>query len=153
MRNPLSLLGNVVSYIKKFIQRGLHGISEEDMWNLDYYVSSVMIEGLRYLKENNRGYPAEVIDSDTNQINDADDKRYNRKWIKILEELEWTFDIAKQITHGDVEYVKIEHYEEMAPKMIELTKKHGGRVLSMLEIRRFNKGFRLFKKYFFSLWD
>lgn len=138
--------------IKKFIQRGRHGISEEDMWSLDYYLADVIIKGVKYLRKRSHGYPVELIDTE-NEKSTEDDERHHKEWLNILSEIEWTFETAKKIVDSEVTYIKLTDYEEMIDKYKALTEKYDGRVLTVEEIKRFNRGFRLFKKHFFSLWD
>lgn len=46
--------------IKCFIQRGIRGYSNEDLWSFDYYLSGVIANGLKDLKKMAHGYPGEL---------------------------------------------------------------------------------------------
>lgn len=53
-------------YIK---QRMTRGISDCDIWNLDWFIAKSIITGIKYLKENGYGYNPEILDENGDRIN------------------------------------------------------------------------------------
>jgi len=49
----------VVRPVRKFIQRGIRGWSDEDVWGFDTYINRITAEGLLRLAETSHGYPNE----------------------------------------------------------------------------------------------
>lgn len=60
--------------IKKFIQRGRRGWSDEDTWDFDSYLSEVISGGCKHLANNTHSYP-----------NDAGEAEWGNILIKISE--------------------------------------------------------------------
>lgn len=58
--------------IKKFIQRGQRGWSDEDTWSFDYYLAEVISGGCKYLTDNSHSYP---------------DGLTEKKWKRILNKI------------------------------------------------------------------
>lgn len=48
--------------LRWFIQRGRRGWSDDDLWNLDYYLASVLAGSLRALDERGVGFPCRKPD-------------------------------------------------------------------------------------------
>lgn len=58
--------------LKNFIQRGKRGWCPQDTWNLDVYLSKVISESVKHLRENTVSYPHEMS---------------FRQWKKILKQI------------------------------------------------------------------
>jgi len=105
--NPRDLINN----IDWFMQRGLRGYSDYDVWDFDDYLSKVIRDGLTNLKNNSNGHPGEL--------------KSMEEWQGILDEIIWIFKVDK------------EQILKLSPE----------------EKKRYNKGWKLFQKYFYNLWD
>lgn len=125
--------------LKAFIQRGKRGWANRDTWNFDYFLADVIVGGVKYLKKTQHGHPSALT---------------QKQWDKILNEITWTFKTAKKISDGDVFYIDVEEYDKLARQWKK--KMYGGITLKLLtkkECMKYERGFNLFKKHFFSLWD
>lgn len=127
--------------IGTFVQRGKRGWAMSDTWEFSYYLSKVISEGIYHLKENSYGCPVGLTEG---------------KWIDILNSIKYTFDLAKRITDGDLHLIKDKKQRKKWQKNLnELNKKYKcyDRCMTEEEIKDYEKGWKLFKAHFFSLWD
>jgi hypothetical protein len=63
---------NIFRELKYFIQRGIRGYSDKDLWDFDFYLAEMISRALYQLKKIQHGYPAELTE---------------KKWDKILEDI------------------------------------------------------------------
>jgi hypothetical protein len=135
--------------IKHFIQRGKKGWSSGDWWRFDYYISDIIVECLKQMKEKGHGLPT--------AIPNKDEKEALKEWHTILEGIIYTFTIAKEIADGDVLLIEDSKDRKKQVKYTKhLNKKYPGipmRVLTVKEIKKYKKGWKLLEKWFFNLWD
>lgn len=61
LRSPKTLYRAV----KRFIQRGRRGWADEDVWNLDHYLSGVIAGTLKHLADTSHSYPLQYGDFDS----------------------------------------------------------------------------------------
>ena len=123
--------------IKTFIQRGRKGWANSDTWGFDYYLSEVIAEGVKHLKK--------IGHHDIKEIN------------KII----YTFETAKKICEGELIYqlpsedFSWAKYKRMKRTCANIRKKYKikYRPMTKRESIKFEKGFDVFKKEFFRLWD
>jgi len=128
-------------YIRRFIQRGKRGYANCDTWNFCYYLSDVIGKGTRHLKRQLNGHPDSLTEG---------------QWVDTLNSIANTFDIARNIINGDLYLIEDEDdRKKWAKNLKKINKKYkdNARCMTDTEIREFNRGWRLFKEYFFSLWD
>lgn len=127
IRNMKSILHG----FKRFLQRGRHGISLYDVWDLDHYILQVFENGINELKNNHNGYPASLT---------------SEEWEDILSRIEELIKIIK--TEGiDCEEAN-KYYEsnnELWFKAVQEWEKYRQESLEEL--------CDLMKKWFFDLWD
>jgi hypothetical protein len=127
----------VLKKVKHFYQRAARGYSDEDVWDFDTYLSSMMPGALRQLKKG-YGCPSEFYD----------DKNRNlecEKWHVALEEMALGFEAAAFIKNcGYRKWVEREDgfvsIETDTDALINAKKK-------------MEKGLSLFAKYYLDLWD
>lgn len=62
---------------KRGLQRAYRGWADEDTWNLDRYLASVIKESVTYLKSYKYGYPTDLTE---------------KEWDEILSDIIYTFD-------------------------------------------------------------
>jgi len=123
--------------IKYFIQRGHRGWSDEDRWNMDSYLISIILPMLKELKKKTHSYPGDLTEE---------------KWDKLLDEMIIGFEAANRVIEDDYyKEVSGDSIEDIhnAPK--EEIREWGRR--SMADQKLFHKKMKIFNKYFFSLWD
>lgn len=51
-----------IGHIKWFVQRGVRGYSDRDLWSLDYYLSSVLSKSLIQLADTTHGHPCRATE-------------------------------------------------------------------------------------------
>lgn len=112
--------------IKSFIQRGIRGWSDEDAWDLHWYLSEVISESVHHLRKTVHGYPCDLEGPE--------------EWDDILSKIEMAFRLASD---EECYYIPVSTGDEEEWKYIENKEVEG----------KTDEGFRLFKEYFFHLWD
>jgi len=110
--------------IKWFIQRGKRGYSDSDLWDFDSYLAEIISKGLKEFSEEIHGVPDDIA----KKFKDEDKELIEsvKEWKRILLEISWTFENTDLID-------RVEYDKEV--------------------LKRYNNGWRLFKKYFYHLWD
>jgi hypothetical protein len=132
---------DIVRKIIRGIQRGYNGWANEDTWGLCNYLSTVIHQSVHHLKENIHGMPLDLTEG---------------QWIDILNEITYAFELTKRISNDDLYLIRDPKKREKWQKTLdELNKKYkeNCRCMTPKEIRAYEKGWKLFKKYFFNLWD
>jgi len=128
--------------ILAFIQRGKRGWANRDVWGFGKHLSKIILEGLKHLKQYQNGHPGDLTEE---------------QWIDILNQIIYTFETAYDIWDGDVYYMALHEWDEKRyQEMLTYSKtKDAGikKILNKKEARELEEGFKLFNKYFFSLWD
>ena len=127
--------------VRTFLQRGKRGWGHSDVWGLSHYLSKTISETVKHLKENNHGHPAGMTEG---------------KWIDILNEITYGFDLVKQTVEGDLYYIKGQLRRKKWQKIADgINKKCGShdRCMTDEEIKAYERGFDLFRKFFINLWD
>jgi len=132
--------------IKCFIQRGQRGWSDRDWWNLDYYISNILIGGLNKIKKEGNSHPPKIT---------------YKEWKKVLNNMIDTFKTAQKMMDNNILYIPTNKWNKKQYKDLKIftknfNKKHPEdkhRVLTKKQVKKFEEGFDLFKEYFFQLWD
>lgn len=130
--------------IKWFFQRGNQGYADFDVWGFADYLSEVIVGGLKQLKKIKHGVPNYFCI----YKNDKELKKANKDWEKTLDKMIYTFETAKQIMSHEFNYLPNWSKYQKA-KM----RKQGFKVLTKRQEKKYEEGWALFQKHFFSLWD
>jgi hypothetical protein len=137
-------------YCVRFYQRGRYGISIQDTWHLDFYLTDIIIQGIKTLKNSQIGYiiclPEDINKKWSQELED----RNTKEWCRILDEIIWTFETNQKIINLDWVGLQEEYSEELANKLINLVYTH---VMTKEECERYKQGWKYFQKYFNALWD
>jgi len=132
--------------VKTFIQRGMRGWADSDTWCLDYYIATVISEGVKHLIKYGNSC-------------------WTKKDLASLKEIIKTFETANEINGHKLIYTESKKFTWSAYKKQKRTCKymnkkypdgdsgHAYRVMTLREVLRFEKGFDTFKEKFFYLWD
>ncbi|MEK6880087.1 MAG: hypothetical protein AABY22_10785 [Nanoarchaeota archaeon] len=155
--------------IKYFIQRGIHGYSNRDVWGFHHYLSYTIVGGLKRLKETKHGYPLTVLNEKYldkhGNCTDEGDEINQKNWDNILDSMIWTFETSKRIEEDYWHYQESKKYskkiadkyrklhEELRNKRPHIHEEGFGYVLTKEECKKYEKGWKYFQKYFFNLWD
>lgn len=134
-------------------QRSKRGYSDEDVWSFDRYLATIISGGVSRLKNGN-GIPSEIM----HRYPKNTDAMNAKIWNNVLDDIACTFETAIKIIDADLIYVSRDRESErkrLALSTRQVAKKcHDKiRIMSVAECRAFERGFDLFKEYFFSLWD
>lgn len=141
--NTIRYLTELPYKIKYFFQRGKNGIAVEDCWALDSYLADIIVKGVIWLKKNSHGLPTW---RENKQVSQA-----KKEWNDILDNIIYTFKTAKEITNGDTWYIPLKKWNKK--EYYRLKKQDFTKVLTLKQTRKLEKGFDLFKEYYFALWD
>ena len=118
-----------IKHIKWYYQRMQYGVSDKDVWSLDYYLAKVIVRGVTELRLTDYGYPSEMADSRVISEGTVGDKKAMDGWNIILCKIILGFNHIIRLHDG----LEIE--------------------LSRNEKEEFNEAMDLFKKYYFNLWS
>ena len=125
-------------------------IDPHDTWSMDHTLAPIILPMLKQLKETKHGAPAvefkdvpeELMPPDAEAVkklymeNGETDENYFKRWDYVLDEMIWAFEQkCRDDWMEDYDYNKWDH---------EGAKAHQDRM---------SNGFRLFGKYYESLWD
>ena len=127
--------------VRTFIQRGKNGWGVEDTWGFDYYLTKVISEGVHNLKEHIHGWPGDLTEG---------------QWIDILNKITYTFELAKRMSEDNLYIIKDKKVRDKWEKFLVGHRKKfkcRDRCMTNKEIREYEEGWRLFKEYFYNLWD
>ena len=148
-------LGDRPLKIRSFFQRGQRGYADEDIWGFDYYLTRVILGGLKQLKKNKCGCPC-VLPYDPNvHPNDVDWDKNQKAWDEILDTMIYAFEVSDKILNDDPAWYCIpsaEFTEEEYNKKKEQFK-NVLYVMTLEEIKKYELGWKNFQTYYFNLWD
>lgn len=147
-----NFLTNIPKRIKFFYQRGKRGYSDQDVWSMDWWFFSVVIPMLKQLRDTKQGYPSkfktpeewdreldtmihyfiEATEEGCSEKNEYEEQ-YNKRWWDSFDKKGMAYVIDDS----------------------ELRDKYLQRSYEIDEYREDmkNKGFEMFSKYFWNLWD
>jgi len=121
--HPLGFIKDLYGDIRAFYQRGTRGWADCDTWGLNYYLSCLLPQALKRLRDNSMGCPSELFDV-TNEDN-------CHKWKDILNEMIEGFEAYRKFEDSYITDIKKE--KEVNEKV--------------------RKSCELLGKWFGSLWD
>lgn len=147
-----NFLTNMPKRIKFFYQRGKRGYSDQDVWSMDWWFFSVVVPMLKQLRDTKQGYPSkfktpeewdreldtmihyfiEATEEGCSEKNEYEEQ-YNKRWWDSFDKKGMAYVIDDS----------------------ELRDKYLQRSYEIDEYREDmkNKGFEMFSKYFWNLWD
>jgi hypothetical protein len=138
---------DIYQNIKWFIQRGSRGFADCDVWSFDSYLSNIIVNGLKNLKENVHGHPI--------NIGNKKERNGEKVWKNILDEIIWTFEVSEKIQNHA--WILITSKKQRT-KFINETKKYENKdikyhIMSEEELKRYKDGWILFRNFYYNLWD
>lgn len=114
--------------IKFFVQRGLRGYSDRDVWSINWFLADILPPMLRQLKDTKHGTPIEFCEF--NEDNDVtNEETAQSQWESLLTELAEGFELAQKMGEDP------EAYQDKKNK------------------KKLSRTFQLFEEHFFNLWD
>lgn len=118
--------------LKKFVQRGVRGWADEDVWSFDYYLSDVIVGGLYHIRQHRQGVPTAFWNG-----NDFDHDK--DMWHQALDTMIQGFGARRAIANDEFMELKDGHWEVNHEKLAELQ-------------RQADEGMKLFAAHFDALW-
>ena len=145
----INLLPDIKLNIKTFIQRGKRGYGDSDLWDFFDYLSDVISNGIKDLKEIQSILPTiETLNlKETSWKDNEPEEVAQKRWDSILNKIIKTFKIAKKISREGFLY---HERKDIRERMRKVSK---ARVISKKEWKEYQEGWKLLQKHFFSLWD
>jgi len=129
--------------IKRGIQRGYRGWADEDIWDFDVYLATLIKQGLLKLQKDEQ-----YLDSDEPEI--LERKQYLQTIIN-------SFHTAELIQQGKYWYIPSEEWTlakyNQVKEVTDFRKNRDIIVMTLDDVKRYEKGFEYFRRYFFNLWD
>lgn len=122
-----------LKYIKRIIQRNTRGYASDDVGDFDKYLSYIIFNGVKELKEC-IGHPTCL--------------KNKKEWDDILDTISFAFEMKYKNIIGDTEYI---HTDDEDLK--EFYNKYDIHIITKEEDKRIKKGMKLFIKYFDALWS
>jgi hypothetical protein len=141
--------------VKWFFQRAKRGYADSDVWGFDYYLTKVILGGLKRLRKDKCGCPL-VLPYDPNvHPDDIDWDENQKRWDEILDTMIYTFETADKILNDDPAWWFIPS-AEFTEEEYNKRKKQFGKVIYVMtldEVIKYEEGWKNFQKYYFNLWD
>jgi hypothetical protein len=156
-KNVLDFPHDLYYNIKYAYQRVIRGWSDRDTWSIDYHLSTIIPEMMRHLKKVKHGIPTKCFEdpfSDT-YSKEAEEKAI-AKWDEILDTIIYTFDTYKLISEHNLIMAKDEEEKKSMQKFCDnMNKKYPGqyRLMTDVEVERYEQGWKYFQEYWGSFWD
>jgi len=122
--------------IKYGIQRIKRGYSDRDTWDFNSYLNSIIPKAVRKIKDDGYGCPSDLYDSKN--------KDNFHKWKDVLEDIAQGFESAEAL--DNMRYFK--HTKTDKGYLQEVDNKKLKQLTD-----KFDKGIKLFTKYYMGLWD
>ena len=124
--------------IKWFFQRAKRGYADCDLWEFGAYISGVIKDALEDFRKKTTGNPSNIT---------------YKKWLEILDNMIYSFDIAYKTMYDEVLMPPLKDLKKHPKKWKKYAKDLNAKLLTEKEIKKYDKGMRLFIKYIFDLWD
>lgn len=146
--------------IRCMFMRAKYGFSYRDVWNLDYYLATVIENSVRYLRYNHSGYPTEF--NPKQDFLDEEDSAANEKWEKVLDDIANAFHNCLEENCDNTEsytpYAKLKYVDKLPEDNEQLIEAKNNWLKEMEDREKYfeeqkNHGFDLLKQWFFNLWD
>lgn len=130
---PLRFMNNVLRFpdkLQHYWQRITKGYSYEDVWSIDYFIDSWLPEAIRDLKRVSNGVPGPLtIDKDGK---DVPMDIAVKNWNQVLDDVADGFEAHRKLDYMDYNLDNKQERKELE--------------------RKFNKGIKLFAKYYGCFW-
>lgn len=127
---------------KWFIQRGKRGFSDRDVWDVDFYLSKIIPQMLKQLRETQTILPTWDYGNEPEEL-------AQKRWNTILDDIIYTFETEYKLSESDLLYATSKNRN----KLEKTGKDIGIPVMTKKECERYRKGWYYFQKHFKSLWD
>jgi len=128
--HPWKILDEWMDQLKWAWQRVFRGWDDRAVWSINYYLSNLIPQLVKKLKEDNIGIPAKMFDGF------PQDENYNYE--------------------EDIENVALQRWHDILDSIIEGFEIYKNTIYvqdGVEENDKFNKAFDLLRKYFSDLWD
>lgn len=161
---PMDFIRNV----KWDLQRAERGWSDCDAWGTYSYLAKVIKETCQYIRKHKHGVPMgcfkknDPVD-ETGNFTDEAMERADVRWGEALDDIIFTFDTLQKVEEYDLimpftkRYFNTEEIIKWQKYCDSINGRKGkeplARVMTKEEFKRYNRGWKLFRKHFQNLWD
>ena len=138
---PITLRRNIrytFMWLKWCCQRAFRGWADCDLWDMDWYLITIILPMLKELRKNSHGYPG------------YGEASTSEKWDAILDKMIEGFEAGCRITE-DAYYMKTN--SDILTRQPTSEEVKGWIDMSKTDQVIFNNRMKLFSKWFFHLWD
>ena len=172
----LDIPRDIFFWFEHKLQRAKNGWSYRDTWGYSSYLAKVIVGGLKHLKKTKRGLPVTKFPDGKLIVydNNKDFKKAEDLWDSYMDAMIWTFEKAQDIAEDKFVYISskkwtnkwhyrlkqrcLESKEEWLKKHPEDKERYDKEYryyypMPLEDCKRFEKGWKLFQEYFFSLFD
>jgi len=141
--------------LKHYYQRARYGYSHRDVWDIHYHLADIIPKMIRDMKKNLNGCPSDIADKwGEEDKNDDDMKMAMYEWETVLDRIANAFELEYEILDHTLFDCRNKKEEKKMKKLMEDKDSFEGcRIMSKEEKEARNEGWKLFRKYFYSLWD
>jgi len=124
--------------IKWYLQRAKRGYADCDLWEFGVYISHLIKNALEDFRKNLTGNPTNLT---------------YKEWLKILDNIIYSFDIAQKTLNDEVIMPSLKDLKKHPKKWKKYAKDLNAKLLTEKEIKKYERGMKLFIQYLFDLWD
>lgn len=133
-----------------------------DTWGMDYTLSHIIVPMLKQLKKTKHGAPFVDDDDVPDELKSTSappkekqwdiDENHFKRWDYVLDEMIWAFE-QKTLDDNESQFFDHSEIDETQPFTTQMGKLKVDREGLKKHKNRMDNGFRLFGKYYSSLWD
>jgi len=125
--------------IKHYYQRARYGYSYRDCWSIDWHLAGIIPKMIRSMKKNLNGHPHGITE---------------KEWGAILDTIASAFELEYEILDSVLYDCSTKKQEDHMKKLMKDNDSFEGcRIMTKKEKKTRDEGWKLFRKYFHTLWD
>jgi len=155
---PIYRVGYKLRYLHKdikwFVQRGKRNYGDDDVWSTCDTLATLIPSMIADMRKDLVGVPVSMykkLDADGHATN-AEQKRAEKRWDKVLESIQTAFEIEQKILDGEILDFTAVQIKKNNEWLSRHCKEYDVTVITTKERRIRKKGWENFQAYFHNLW-
>ncbi|RLI00842.1 hypothetical protein DRO38_05860 [Candidatus Bathyarchaeota archaeon] len=158
IENFIDVPRDVYRFFKRGLQRWKRGWADEDVWSIDWFLTDIIPPMIERLKKTKHGVPCGITNRQDEYGNDKEFEEAKKVWNKTLDDIKWTFEMARNIQERHWHYQPSNEwtskkYHDFNKIWTNWKDKPKPRAMTLEECKKYERGWKLFQKWFFALWD